>query len=254
MILREKAAEINAVLPGEEWTNSIGMKFRLIPAGSFLMGSPADEQDRKSDEISHQVTLTQSFWMGVTEVTQAQYAAVTGNNPSEFQGANRPVQSVSWFDTVAFCEKLSSREQGVTYRLPTEAEWEYACRAGSPYRFYWHWTSSLKSDLLIGDYAWYYGNSGEETQNAGVKKPNRWGLHDMTGNVWEWCADWYGSYPAGPVTDPAGPSIGSIRVLRGGCWRNDPLVCRSARRFNFTPSHRYGIMGFRVVADRKADK
>ncbi|MDG2390934.1 MAG: formylglycine-generating enzyme family protein, partial [Planctomycetaceae bacterium] len=197
-------------------------------------------------ETPHQVTLTKAFELGVYEVTQEQYEAVMGENPSRFKGAQNPVEKVSWDDAVEFCRKLSAlpaeTSPGYVYRLPTEAEWEYACRAGTTtvYSF-----GDSESDL--GDYAWYNKNSGNTTHPVGGRKPNAWGLYDMHGNVWEWCQDRYGDLPSGSVTDPLGASSGSGRVYRGGSWSNFSGICRSAFRIRFTPVNRNLTSGFRVL-------
>ena len=194
------------------------------------------------------MTLTTPYWLGVTEVTNAQYEAVMGANPSPFRGPNRPVVRVSWDDAVAFCAKLAAKESGVTYRLPTEAEWEYACRAGSPPQYYWHWSADLGNDLLIDDYAWYSGSkTGGGAHGVGRKKPNHWGLHDMSGNVREWCSDWYGEYGGDKQIDPTGAASGSSRVLSGGSWDDSSEDCRSAARSRFLPSDQYDRNGFRLV-------
>jgi len=210
----------------------VTMKMVLIPAGKFMMG---EEKDR------HEVTLSNPFYVGVTEVTQAQYEAVMGTNPSHFKGATNPVEMVSCYDATEFCKKLSEKTRQAV-RLTTEAEWEYACRAGTVTAF-----SFGDADSGLGDYAWYGANSGDRTHPVGQKKPNAWGLYDMHGNVWEWCADWYGDYPKGVATDPQGPASGPYRVLRGGGWGRVPSHCRSACRFNDPPDHCHGDFGFRVV-------
>jgi formylglycine-generating enzyme required for sulfatase activity len=226
-------------------TNTLGMKFALIPAGEFAMGSPAADKDAYDDEKpQHQVRITQPFYLGVTEVTQGQYRAVTGQNPSQFQGAdNLPVETVSWNDAVAFCNALSTKE-GRTYRLPTEAEWEYACRAGNPGRF-----AFGDDDRMLDRYAWYVGNSDTRTHPVGQKQPNSFGLYDMHGNVWEWCADGYSAdyYKESPGVDPPGPSGASVRVGRGGSWFSDPRVCRSAGRYGNAPGVRLFYLGFRLA-------
>ncbi len=216
------------------------MKFVLIPAGEFLMGSPESEEYREDDEQQHRVRITKPFYLGVHEVTQEQYQRVMGENPSEFKGANLPVEQVSWEDAVEFCRKLSEKE-GKTYRLPTEAEWEYACRAGSAARYCFG-----DDESQLGQYAWYDANSDVATHPVGGKLPNDWGLHDMHGNVWEWCQDWYGDYPSEDVTDPTGPKEGSDRVFRGGSWLRDAVLCRSAYRGKGKPTLRYDVLGFRV--------
>jgi formylglycine-generating enzyme required for sulfatase activity len=235
-------------------TNSIGMKLVLIPKGTFMMGSPIEEEGAKNDEKQHQVTIGKDYYLGVTEVTQGQYEKVMGTNPSYFQkrvirksdSSMYPVEQVSWEDAVEFCKKLSDlpeeKKAGRVYRLPTEAEWEYACRAGSKAAY-----SFGANSKTLGDYAWFGENSGNQTHPVGEKKANAWGLYDMHGNVWEWCSDWYGVYPKGSVSDPSGPSEGSIRVDRGGSWAYGAANCRSAYRGWGAPSYRIGNDGFRVA-------
>ena len=228
-------------ISGDVITNSIGMKFKKIPAGSFMMGSPEDEKGRDDDEgPRHKVIISRPFYIGVYEVTQKQYEKVMGKNPSEYKGSYRPVEEVSWNDAKKFCEKLSEMEGNRTYRLPTEAEWEYACRAGTKTAYYW-------GDEMDGEYCWYDENSNN-TDPVGTRKPNKWGLYDMSGNVWEWCEDWYSNseYPSFERRDPKGPSSGSRRVNRGGGWRTSPGNCRSANRSNLTPRNTPGALGFRV--------
>jgi len=220
----------------------VTMKMVLIPAGKFMMGSPDSEPGRVVHEgPQHEVTISRPFYMGVTEVTQAQYQAIMGANPSGFAGETNPVEHVSWTDATEFCKKLSERTRR-TVRLPTEAEWEYACRAGSKTKFCFG-----DADEVLGDYGWSEANSGSTTHPVGQKEPNAWGLYDMHGNLCEWCADWYGEYPKGAVTDPQGPASGTYRVLRGGCWLTAPSVDRSALRVLDPPSKRTAIYGFRVV-------
>jgi len=229
---------------GDVFTNSLGMKFVLMPAGTFMMGSPSDEDGRDDDERRHRVTISQPFYMQTTEVTQGQWRAVMGNDPSHFNscGDNCPVEQVSWDDVQAFIRRLNNREGAGRYRLPTEAQWEYACRAGSTTRFCFG-----DDESRLGDYAWYDRNSGRRTHSVAQKKPNAWGLYDMHGNVWEWCADWYDAYPSGHVTDPTGPSSGSDRVYRGGSWLGYARLCRSAIRVNYTPGDRNDFLGFRLT-------
>jgi formylglycine-generating enzyme required for sulfatase activity len=239
----------------KEITNSIGMKLVLIPKGTFQMGSPIEEAGADDDEEQHQVTISNDYYLGVTEVTQGQYEKVMGTNPSYFQkrvirksdSSMYPVEQVSWEDAVKFCKKLSDlpeeKAAGRVYRLPTEAEWEYACRAGSKTAY-----SFGEGSKSLGDYAWFDGNSNNQTHPVGEKKANAWGLYDMHGNVWEWCSDWYGEYPKGAVSDPVGPREGSYRVFRGGCWLNVAADCRSACRNGYDPSLRFGGNGgFRVA-------
>jgi formylglycine-generating enzyme required for sulfatase activity len=216
----------------------VTLKLVRIPAGKFMMGEGQEQ---------HEVTLSKPFYMGVTEVTQAQYQAVMGTNPSTFKGATNPVEMVSWDDATEFCKKLSEKTRQAV-RLPTEAEWEYVCRAGTETIFCFG-----NADSALGDYAWYKENSGSATHPVGQKKPNAWGLYDMHGNVWEWCADWYGDYPKAAVTDPQGPASGPFRVLRGGSWYFSADYCRAARRFNYNPDHLdFNYCGFRVAVSVSA--
>ena len=213
----------------------------LLPAGTFTMGSPTDEQDRESDETQHVVTISQPFYIGAYEVTQAQWEALMGGNPSHNAGnPNHPVENVSWNDCQDFILALNALVQG-TFRLPTEAEWEYACRAGTTTRFYW-------GEDPQGAYEWYFSNSGQQSQPVGQKLPNPWGLYDMGGNVLEWCLDWYGDYPSGSVTDPSGPASGTGRVLRSnhiGGW----TLVGSADRRGHVPDLRDKACGLRVVRE-----
>ncbi|HUX08653.1 MAG TPA: formylglycine-generating enzyme family protein [Acidobacteriota bacterium] len=229
----------------EEITNSIGMKFRLIPPGSFMMGAlPGDEEALDSEKPQHRVEITKPFYTSIYEVTQEQYESVMGTNPSDHKGSKRPVQLISWEDAMDFCKKLSEKE-GVSYRLPTEAEWEYACRAGTATRYYW-------GDKTDGDSAWYEGNSGGETHEVGLKSPNAWGLYDMSGNVWEWCSDWHDKdyYNSSPGRDPLGSSLGDERIMRGGSFADGAWGIRSSSRMWFQPVSRGGLnVGFRVVRD-----
>ncbi len=231
---------------GERIFKSIGMEFVYIAPGTFMMGSPWNESNwvRHNDETQHWVTLTRGFYMQTTEVTQGQWKAVMGRNPSHFKscGDDCPVEQVSWNDAQKFIRKLNQREGGNKYRLPTEAEWEYAARAGSTARFYFG-----DDERRLGEYAWYNENS-EKTHPVGQKKPNDWGLYDMYGNVWEWCQDWHGTYPSGSVTDPTGPSNGSYRVYRGGCYVSFlPWGVRSADRYANSRRHRAPGVGFRLL-------
>ncbi len=237
------------------------------PPGTFMMGSPKNELGRYDDETQHSVTISSAFWIGKYEVTQSQYKAVMDFNPCEFIGANLPVEKVSWNEAMEFCSRLTDIEreagrlpEGYEYTLPTEAQWEYACRAGT--------TTALNSgkDLSntkecpeMDEVGWYWYNGGREdyyndsicTHPVGQKKPNAWGIYDMHGNVQEWCKDWYeDDYPSSSVTDPTGPGSGSTRVLRGGCWGSDAVCCRSAYRSSYFPSDRNNSMGFRVALSR----
>jgi formylglycine-generating enzyme required for sulfatase activity/N-acetylneuraminic acid mutarotase len=227
--------------PGETITNSIGMKFAYIPPGRFLRGTPWEKPDRQYDERPHAVRITKPFRIGVTEVTQAQWEAVMGVNRSNFRGADLPVEKISWREAVEFCERLS-RKEARTYRLPTEAEWEYACQAGA--------TGPFAGTGRLDDMAWYDGNSGGTTHPIGTKQPNAWGLYDTHGNVAEWCSDIYDAdYPKTEAVDPVGPSEGLDRVIRGGSWAHFPLGCRSAARNSAPPSYQFRETGFRVVLE-----
>lgn len=223
----------------------VQLSMSLIPAGRFMMGSPDDETDRYSDEgPQHEVTISKSFYMGIIEVTQAQWAAVMGTTPSYFGGnEDNPVEQVSWYDCQEFLQKINTLGLG-TFRLPTEAEWEYACRAGSTTRFPWGDDPDYSS---IDQYAWYKGNSNNKTQTVGLKKPNSWGLYDMHGNVWEWCNDWYACWDERAQADPNGPSSGSKRIVRGGSCSSAPEHCRSANRPVHSPASVYISLGFRLV-------
>jgi len=237
----------------KEITNSIGMKLVRIPKGTFMMGSPESDLNRQNNETQHEVTISKDFYLGVHDVTQAQYEKVIGKNPSHFQGAvvsnenaDIPVENVSWDDAVEFCKKLSDlpeeKKAGRLYRLPTEAEWEYACRAGSKTAY-----SFDDEEGLLPEYGWFKRNSSNRTHTVGLLESNAWGLYDMHGNVWEWCSDRYGEYPKGAVSDPTGPKEGSIRVNRGGSWFYVAAICRSALRNGDGPSYRDFNLGFRVA-------
>ena len=250
------------------------MTMIYVAPGSFMMGSPETEEGRDDDETQHHVTLTKGYWLGETEVTQAQWESVMGDNPSRFKSATHPVEMVSWEDCQKFIAKVNRearRQFGGDARLPTEAEWEYACRAGS--------RTALSNGKLtikgknngpeLDEVAWYGGNSsvGFELSNghdcsgwlekqyegtkAGThpvakKTKNPWGFYDMHGNVWEWCQDWSGAYPSGAVTDPTGQASGVYRVLRGGCWYDYARYCRSAYRYWLSPGYRGNLCGFRL--------
>ena len=228
------AATLRAAAPGPALvplTNMVAIK-----AGSFL-------------RQQHTVTLTRDYWIGRYEVTQAEYADVTGKNPSHFKGDTaRPVEKLSFFDAAAYCGAVSARERVAgrlpapyEYRLPTEAEWEYACRAGST-NFY---SFGDKSDA--DSYCWSLDNSDGTTHPVGQKKPNAWGLYDMHGNVWEWCQDWFGMNPAADVVDPVGPTQSKYKVFRGGSWNHDIDMARAQNRFMMSPSNGIHFVGFRLV-------
>ncbi|MBU1569154.1 MAG: formylglycine-generating enzyme family protein, partial [Proteobacteria bacterium] len=231
-------------------TNSIGMTFVYIKPGTFMMGSPAGELGRDSDETQHQVTLTRGFYMQTTEVTQGQWQSIMGSNPSYFKdcGGDCPVEKVSWNDAQEFIRRLNQKEGGNNYRLPTEAEWEYAARAGSEAAFSGGGITKTDCahDPVLNALGWYCGNADKKTHPVAQKNSNSWGLYDMHGNVWEWVQDWKGDYQSGYVTDPTGPSSGSYRVDRGGSWIDDARYCRSADRNEFTPADRDSYLGFRL--------
>ncbi|NUN99305.1 MAG: SUMF1/EgtB/PvdO family nonheme iron enzyme [Saprospiraceae bacterium] len=220
-----------------------GMVF--VKGGTFTMGclDGRDKDCEKKEKPSHSVTLD-DFYLSRTEVTQAQWQAIMGSNPSEFKDCPTcPVEQVSWEDVQEFLKKLNDLSSGAKYRLPTEAEWEYAARGGA---------KSNKGYLYAGsndlkEVAWYEGNSGSKTHPVGQKMKNELGLYDMTGNVYEWCSDWYGDYPSAAQNNPAGPKSGSDRVLRGGSWYSDPLFCRVAYRNFVTPGNRSDSVGFRLA-------
>lgn len=222
------------------------LEMALIPAGTFMMGSPDTEQKRYSHEgPQHQVTITKPFYMGKYEITQAQWKAVMGNNPSTYKGNNLPVDTVSWEDCQTFIQKLNGLGQG-TFRLSTEAEWEYACRAGSTTAFYWGEDSSFTE---IANYAWYGDYPNGQTHEVGLKRPNAWGLYDMSGNLFEWCQDWYGNYSSSAQIDPTGAVSGSYHVVRGCSWINYPEELRSAYRSYGGPGYWGFCVGFRIVLE-----
>ena len=271
--LRRSTVEVIAPKLGDLWEDPVlGIRFRLIPPGTFMMGSPEDEPERSEDETRHEVTLARGIWVAETAVTQGQYKALTGENPSDFTGCDDlPVENVSWFDAVRCADLLSERaglescyEVGsgeepdvrllglgrVGFRLPTEAEWEYFCRAGTTTPF---WTGNN----LTTDQANYDGNYPYEGNREGIKRgktvpvrsfaTNPWGLYEVHGNVWEWVWDWWGDDHSGSVTDPIGPSEGSYRVLRGGSWYYGARYCRSASRSWSLPGYRRVNLGLRLV-------
>ena len=246
-------------------TNSAGMELALVPAGTFWMGSPKSEPGRHTDEDPrHKVALSRAFYLGVCPVTQAQYERVAGHNPSHFRAGGQgaalvagldtsdfPVENVSWHDAVAFCARLSAlpqeKEAGRVYRLPTEAEWEYCCRAGTTTEY--HFGSSLGRDKANFDGGARL--SPGRTCPVRSSRPNAWGLYDVHGNVWEWCSDWFAAsyYQKSPATDPKGPTRGSRRALRGGGWYWAATICRSAYRYRAEPDVRNPEFGLRVAMD-----
>jgi formylglycine-generating enzyme required for sulfatase activity len=220
--------------PGAKKVNpKDGLTYVWIPPGTFQMGcSPGDDECLYDEKPAHRVTVTKGFWLGQTPVTQQAYQRVTGKNPSSFKGANLPVEQVDWNEATAYCVAIGGR-------LPTEAEWEYAARAGS--------TGARYGNL--GEIAWYEGNSGSETHEVGQKQANAFGLFDMLGNVWQWTADWYGDYQPGAQSDPSGAVSGQYRALRGGSWVINPRVVRVSYRLRFEPGGRYYSIGLRCVGE-----
>ena len=264
-----------SLTPAEVFTNSLGMKFKWIGPGSFTMGSPTTEAGRDMDEDQRAVTISNGFYIQTTEVTQKQWRRLMGNNPSYFTGCgeNCPVENISWLDAQEFIKKLKAK-YNMNYDIPTEAEWEYACRAGSKTALYTGPLSilSLNDGPELDPIAWYGGNSCADyngaddcsgrkgaqircqrcgTHPVAKKRPNAWGLYDMLGNVWEWCSDWYnnfpGGYQTGPVTDPKGPSIGTHRIIRGGGWFSGAAQCRSAFHDRSAPTVSSKGVGLRVI-------
>ncbi len=271
----EKNSVSLSLTQAEVFTNSLGMNFKWIGPGSFTIGSPTTETGRAMDEYQHKVTISKGFYIQTTEVTQKQWARLMGNNPSYFTGCgdNCPVENISWLGAQEFIKKLKAK-YNMNYDMPTEAEWEYACRAGSKTAIYTGPLSilSLNTGVELEPIAWYGGNSCADysgaddcsdrkgakikcqrcgTQPVGTKKPNAWGLYDMLGNVWEWCSDWYNNFPGGyntgPVTDPRGPSVGTHRIIRGGGWFSGAAQCRSAFHDRSAPTATSKGVGLRVI-------
>jgi formylglycine-generating enzyme required for sulfatase activity len=221
--------------------NSIGMKFVLIPAGEFEMGS----EEALTEQPVHRVKIPNPFYLGIYPVTQREWKALMGTDPAYFKGEDRPVESVSWNDVQEFIKNLNAREGTATYRLPTEAEWECACRAGTATRY-----SFGESVSNLGEYAWYSANSDAQTHPVGQKKPNHWGLHDMHGNVYEWVQDtWHSSYTGAPRDGSAWEGSAAVRVMRDGGWCSDAANCRATYRFGYDQSYRNFNLGFRLLRD-----
>ncbi len=228
----------------------VRQKLRWIVPGEFVMGSPEGEAERGSSEKQHPVVLTQGFWLADTVCTQGLWQAVMGENPSNFKGEDRPVEQVSWDDAQRFIERLNEIVPGQQFRLPTEAQWEYACRAGTEGPFWFGDQITTDQVNFNGKYPYANGPKGQyrqETVNVKELPCNGWGLYQMHGNVWEWCQDWYGDYDLNAVEDPAGPAGGSRRVLRGGCWIHVGRFVRSAYRFGIVPGIRGDYYGFRCA-------
>lgn len=221
--------------------NGVSFTMVAVKGGTFTMGATSEQTGADSNESpTHLVTLS-DYYIGETEVTQELWQAVMGSNPSNFTGnLQRPVEKVSWNDCQTFITKLNALT-GETFSLPTEAEWEYAARGGNKAQGYLYSGSNT-----IGDVAWYTSNSSSTTHPVKTKQPNELGIYDMSGNVWEWCSDWYGSYSSSAQTDPVGPSSGSYRVLRGGSWFNNAAYCRVAYRYDYAPAYVYYNGGLRL--------
>jgi len=248
-----------------EMENSTGMKLALIPAGEFMMGSKEEERtvalaEAKSwskgrvrtEGPQHKVKITKPFYLGKYEVTQTQWEAMMGNNPSEFQGPDNPVEQVSWNDVQKFLTKMNVafEKKGMVFGLPTEAGWEYACRAGTTTSFYFG-----DNPALLKQHGWFSGNARATTHPVGQGKPNAWGLYDMHGNVEEWCSDWNRKtyYEVSPPVDPVGPPSGEHRVFRGGGFRDAPVCCRSAYRDYTYPNRQAAGRGFRLALIRPGE-
>lgn len=233
-----------------QWAKPAGLEFAYLSPGTFVMGSPEYELGRNNDEDQHEVTIAQGFHIQITPVTVKQWRELMGNNPSCFPNLSEecPIVGISWNECQEFIKRLNLQGEA-TYRLPTESEWEYACRAGS--------TTSLANgeltelfcsmDSLLDEVGWYCGNSGRQIHPVGRKHPNAWGLHDMHGNLFEWCHDWYGKYPAAPGEQPHGPKCGAGKVIRGGSWFSSAKSCRCACRSHWAADSRSDFIGFRLV-------
>lgn len=256
-------ADKSAPATGKRFYRAVGLaaptNLVFIPPGTFRMGSATNDPDHYSyEEPQMAVTISRGFWMGKYLVTQADYLAVTGSNPSHFttnhgysEGLSMPVESVSWVDATAYCQQLTQQERAAgripancLYRLPTEAEWEYACRAWTSTQFNYGDDPAFTN---VSNYAWTFDNCLGTPHPVGQKLPNLWGLYDTQGNVWEWCQDWYGTYPGGIMLDPQGPDAGWGRMIRGGSWLCLPQNCRPAQRGFFSPDYSYYDIGFRTV-------
>ena len=231
---RKSGDTMSLKLPG-----GVEMEMIWCAPGQFEMGSPKTETGRFDDETRRKVKITKGFWLGKYEVTQLQWESVMHVNQSRFKEPNHPVENVSWHDCETFIRRVNTALGGKVLRLPTEAEWEYACRAGSD--------APVAGSGRIGDMAWYDVNSDNQTHEVGQNKPNAWGFYDMHGNVLEWCSDWFSVPKPGDVADPKGPPYGSFKLLRGGCWFFYESDCRSAYRLKREPNLRNCIFGFRVV-------
>jgi formylglycine-generating enzyme required for sulfatase activity len=250
--VRSRKTPQTRYIPATEFpqlVNSVGMTLVLLPSGTFTMGTVAGTARRESPP--HEVTLTKPFYMSAYEVTNEAWKRVMGEAPSDSKDPNLPVTRVNWSDSMAFCEKLSAKQEEknlrLRYRLPTEAEWEYACRAGSTTPFCFG-----DDEAMLAEYGWFKANADGRVQPVGKKRPNEWGLFDMHGNLLEWVADWSSDsyYSQSPKENPTGPAEGRFKQSRGGDWGSDPPACRSATRRFLTTTHRWETLGFRVVAEK----
>ena len=250
--------EIKFPLPGNEfrkaslyYKGSLIQEFVYIKPGTFLMGSPPDEVDRSSNETQHEVTLTRGYWLADTACTQSLWQAVMGDNPSQFNDdPTLPVETVSWNDVQTFLDRLNAQVPGLDAGLPSEAQWEYACRAGTTTPFSFGENITPEQVNYDGNRPYADGKKGVYRQRTVPVKslpPNPWGLYEMHGNVWEWCADWFGDYPPGPQIDPSGPSEGAGRVLRGGTLDDAGRYCRAAYRAWGVLGYRSSVTGFRIM-------
>jgi formylglycine-generating enzyme required for sulfatase activity len=250
-----KLVEAEGVVAASRKTDAFApfeSSFVLVAPGTFPMGSPEYETGRGVDEIMHEVTLTRAFYMQKTPITREQWTALIGDNPAAFSDGdeNCPVESISWNECREFIRRLNEKTKS-RYRLPTEAEWEYACRSGTAGPFYNGEITEqfCTQDPVLCEAAWYCANSGRKCRPVAEKKPNAWGLYDLHGNVCEWCLDWYGEYSPEPQTDPSGPNTGPGKVIRGGSWFSNARNCRSAARFHWPPNSKSDTIGFRLVRE-----
>ncbi|PNY33948.1 formylglycine-generating enzyme family protein [Rhodopirellula baltica] len=243
-----------SIRTGPMYWEIVTQRMRWIPAGTFLMGSPESEAERSDNEVQHEVTISQGFWLADTTCQQELWEAVMANNPSQFKGLQHPVENVNYHDALEFCERIAELVPGLRLQLPTESQWEYACRAGTTTAFSYGETVSTDDVNYDGNYPMPNSPPGEYRQttiDCKMLHPNDWGLYQMHGNVREWCSDWYGPYDREATVDPNGPPTGSSRVFRGGCWIVDARLARSAYRFRYAPGLRSSALGFRCLSSVK---